>query len=205
MKPISIRKGRRFPGCERPFKNKVRWWPLWGVMLLSGCASAPCRDLPAQGLGQATAPSVPSTQVYFYPQQGQNGEQQSRDHYECYQWAIDQTGFDPARSALPAEQRVRMVPMPSPGYDTATFAIAGAVLGALIGGPRHGAGGAVIGAVGGAMAGAVSDADRREASRQQEESYAAQDRARRARIENQSAGFRRAMCACLEGRGYSVR
>jgi outer membrane lipoprotein SlyB len=95
--------------------------------------------------------------------------------------------------------------MPPPGHDTATLAIAGAVLGALIGGPRHAGQGALIGAAGGAVAGAASDASRVEAARQQEEAYASRDQRRDAQLETRASGFRRAMSACLEGRGYSVR
>jgi hypothetical protein len=133
------------------------------------------------------------TQVYFYPKQGQTTEQQSRDHYDCYNWAVKQTGFDPGQSPMASEERVRVVPMPPPGHDTAAFAIAGAVLGAL------------IGATGGAMVGAASDAARMESARQQEGAYASRDRAREAQLEEKAFGFRRAMSACLEGRGYSVR
>jgi hypothetical protein len=95
--------------------------------------------------------------------------------------------------------------MPPPGHDTATLAIAGAVLGALIGGPRHAAGGALIGATGGAIAGAASDSARMEYARQQEEAYAARNRGRDTQLEAKAHGFRRAMSACMEGRGYSVR
>ena len=152
-------------------------------------------------------PSRPSpAQVYFYPQKGQTVEQQSRDHYECYNWAINQTGFDPSFSSLPPEQRVKVVPLPPPGHDTAVYAIAGAVLGAILGGPRHAASGALIGAAGGAVAGAASDAARQEQARQQEEAYSQQNRAaRNAQLDQKELDFRRAMGACLEGRGYSVR
>jgi outer membrane lipoprotein SlyB len=145
------------------------------------------------------------TQVYFYPKAGQTAEQQSRDHYDCYNWAVQQTGFDPGQSTIPTDQRVRVVPMPPPGHDTATLAIAGAVLGALIGGPRHAVGGALIGASGGAIAGAASDSARMEAARRQEEAYASRDRSRDDRLTERATGFRRAMSACLEGRGYSVQ
>ncbi|HOG17658.1 MAG: hypothetical protein A4E73_03971 [Syntrophaceae bacterium PtaU1.Bin231] len=171
--------------------------------VLSGCYAH--RD-PYGPAPQATvAPREPITQVYFYPKSGQTPEQQSRDHYDCYNWAVKQTGFDPGQSAIPTDQRVRVVPMPPPGHDTVTFAIAGAVLGALIGGPRHAGGGAVIGATGGVMAGAASDAARAEAARQQDEAYAAEAAARQAELDQKALGFRRAMGACLEGRGYSVR
>ena len=51
----------------------------------------------------------------------------------------------------------------------------------------------------------VSAASRVEAARQQEEAYASRDRLRDSQLETKAAGFRRAMSACLEGRGYSVR
>jgi hypothetical protein len=153
----------------------------------------------------AASPEIPSTQVYFYPKAGQTAERQSRDHYECYNWAVKQTGFDPGQSSIPTDQRVRVVPMPPPGYDTATLAIAGAVLGALIGGPRHAAQGALIGAAGGAITGAASDLSRQESARQMEEGYNEQDRRRNARLAEKALEFRRAMSACLEGAGYSVK
>jgi len=145
------------------------------------------------------------TQVFFYPQAGQTTEQQSRDHYECYNWAVTQTGFDPGQSSIPPVQRVRVVPMPPPGHDTAAMAIAGAVLGALIAGPRHALGGALIGAAGGAITGAASDTARQQSARQLEEAYANRDRAVDAQYEARVRDFRRAMSACLEGRGYRVQ
>jgi hypothetical protein len=148
---------------------------------------------------------APLTQVYFYPKTGQTTEQQSRDHYECYNWAIQQTGFDPGQSPFSPEERVRIVPVPPPGHDTATMAVVGAVLGALLAGPRHAGGGALFGAAGGAIAGAASDASRQEYARQTEDAYARQDQTRRAQVEAKAMDFRRAMSACLEGRGYSVK
>ena len=176
------------------------------ILLLSACYPSPYRTV-SRSAPEATYdnPNVPLTQVYFYPKACQTAEQQSRDHYDCYNWAVQQTGFDPGQSAIPKDERVRVVPMPPPGYDTATLAVAGAVLGALIGGPRHALGGALIGASSGAIAGAASDSARLESARQQEEAYASRDRARDDRLAERAAGFRRAMSACLEGRGYSVQ
>lgn len=179
---------------------------LPALLLLSGCYYRPYRMVtPAAPETTHETARMPLTQVYFYPKAGQTAEQQSRDHYDCYNWAVKQTGFDPGQSAIPTEQRVRVVPMPPPGHDTATLAVAGAVLGALIGGPRHAVGGALIGASGGAIAGAASDSARQEAARQQQEAYAARDQRRGDQLAERAAGFRRAMSACLEGRGYSVR
>jgi len=192
---------------ERRVSRALVWISLFlTVLVVSACYPAPYRPIPQSMPRETTAaPQAPPTQFYFYPKAGQTTEQQSRDHYDCYNWAVQQTGFDPGQSAIPTDERVRVVPMPPPGHDTATLAIAGAVLGALIGGPRHAVEGALIGASGGVIVGAASDSARMESARLQEEAYAARNRARDARINEKAFGFRRAMSACLEGRGYSVR
>jgi hypothetical protein len=186
-----------------------RWFSSAGLRLLllllilslAACYPATYHQVPSAG----PAPRPPITQVYFYPQQGQTTEQQSRDHYECYNWAMEQTGFDPSQSSIPAERRVKVVPMPPPGHDTTVLAIAGAVLGALIAGPRHAGAGALIGAGSGAIAGAASDATRQQHAQQLEEAYNNRDQALDGRYEEEARNFRRAMSACLEGRGYSVK
>ncbi len=35
-------------------------------------------------------------QMFVYPTQGQSQGQQDRDEFECYKWAMDQTGVNPA-------------------------------------------------------------------------------------------------------------
>jgi hypothetical protein len=46
--------------------------------------------------------SPPGTQkgpkVFLYPKNGQTPDQQARDRYECYRFAVAQSGFDPMRS-----------------------------------------------------------------------------------------------------------
>ena len=171
------------------------------IFALTACYPATYREIPSA----SPAPRAPLTQVYFYPKEGQTTEQQSRDHYECYNWAVQQTGFDPSQSSIPPERRVKVVPMPPPGHDTAILAIAGAVLGALIAGPRHAGAGALIGAGSGAVVGAASDVSRQQQALQMEEAYANRDQALDARYEGKANDFRRAMSACLEGRGYNVQ
>ena len=50
-------------------------------------------------------PSVPS-ELFIYPKEGQSEEQQANDRYECYSWAVGQTGFDPTQPGgnVPVEQ-----------------------------------------------------------------------------------------------------
>ena len=173
------------------------------ILLLSSCYYYPPAQVVTQPVHDQNITAI--TQVYFYPNKGQSTEQQSHDHYACYNWAVDQTGFDPSASSIVPEQRVRVVPMPPPGQDTIAMSIAGAVLGALIAGPRHAGGGALIGAASGAMLGASSDISREESARQMEEAYNNSNQARDVHKEKKALAFRRAMSACLEGRGYNVR
>jgi outer membrane lipoprotein SlyB len=174
------------------------------ILALAACYPATYREVPSAG--PSPGPGAPITQVYFYPKSGQSTEQQSRDHYECYNWAMKQTGFDPSQSSIPPERRVKVVPMPPPGHDTAVLAITGAVLGALIAGPRHAGAGALIGAGSGAVVGGASDLSRQQQAQQMQEAYVNRDQALDARHEEGKArDFRRAMSACLEGRGYSVQ
>jgi hypothetical protein len=46
--------------------------------------------------------SPPATQkgpkVFLYPKNGQTSDQQARDRYDCYRFAVSQSGFDPMRS-----------------------------------------------------------------------------------------------------------
>ena len=176
---------------------------LSAVLLLSSCYYYPQEQVVTQPVQNKNVTAI--TQIYFYPTKGQSDEQQSRDHYACYNWAADQTGFDPSVSSIVPEQRVRVVPMPPPGHDTVVMSIAGAVLGALIGGHHHSGEGALIGAAGGAMAGAISDASRAESARQMEQAYQNRDEALDVRNEKKALDFRRAMSACLEGSGYTVK
>ncbi|HON59760.1 MAG TPA: hypothetical protein P5040_08120 [Smithella sp.] len=190
--------------------NKTARFNFAGIILLLALilAVGACYYYPYEQVSPAS-PSQDNiaaiTQIYFYPNKGQSADQQSRDHYYCYNWAMGQTGFDPSASSIVPEQRVRVVPMPPPGQDTIAMSIAGAVLGALIAGPRHAGGGALIGAASGAMAGAISDISRQEAARQMEEAYNNRNEGRDLRRERKALDFRRAMTACLEGRGYTVK
>ena len=182
-------------------KAGLRFLLLLLILALAACYPATYREVPV------ASPSLgaPMTQVYFYPKEGQTTEQQSRDHYECYNWAMQQTGFDPSQSSIPSERRVKVVPMPPPGHDTAILAITGAVLGALIAGPRHAGAGALIGAGSGALVGTASDVSRQQNAQHLEEAYVNRDQALDARYEEKARDFRQAMSACLEGRGYSVQ
>lgn len=46
--------------------------------------------------------SQAAAQQYVYPAKGQTPDQQKKDEPACYQWAVQQTGFDPAKATAPA-------------------------------------------------------------------------------------------------------
>jgi hypothetical protein len=147
--------------------------------------------------------------VYAYPLHGQPPEQQNRDQYECSQWATQQTGFDPSAPGVPPHDRVRVVSAgPPPGTNTAIGAVTGAIIGAAISRPWQAAGGAIAGAIVGGAIGSVGDASNAQANAanmQQAQIAAAQDRNAMAAQEQKASDYRRAVSACLDARGYSVK
>lgn len=173
---------------------------------LGGCETAPVREGPPPGWGSGPygtnpPPPPPNTTVYAYPQNGQSPEQQSKDRYECSLWAVQQTGFDPSAPNVPPEYRV-VASGPPPGTGTAIGAIAGAVIGAAIS-PRWDRGaGAVFGGLTGAMIGTASDAQR---AQQNQMEMTAQEQQHAAEMAHKASDYRRALSACLGGRGYSVK
>jgi len=128
-----------------------------------------------------------------YPAKGQGVEQQKRDEGECYVWARDYTGIDPAAVAQQAP------PQSSSswgGGERAGGAFRGALGGAAIGAIAGDAGeGAAIGAVAGTMLG----------GRRARQNAAARDQAATSQGGAQIDTFNRAYGACLEGRGYTVK
>ena len=160
-----------------------------------------CISVAAAGLAACAAPGtvtapMPDTEVFFYPQANQGPAQQDRDRYECYLWAVKQTGFDPSQPGLTAPRAVTVEP--APGSGVAAGAITGAVVGAMIGAPHDSGEGAAVGAVAGAMVGGAAE-------QSAQDRQAAEVEGEQSELDRQALRYRRAMTACLEGRGYAVR
>jgi hypothetical protein len=126
--------------------------------------------------------SLAGAQPYVYPQKDQSAEQQQKDEGECHQWAVQQTGVNPAMATTPDRSRDGSLVR-----GAARGATVGVVAGAIAGDAGKGA---AAGAAGGALIGGMR---RRDAVR---EDQAVQS-------QNQQA-YLRAYTACLQGRGYSV-
>jgi Glycine zipper 2TM domain len=168
--------------------------------VLAACATAP----PPRPAPPPPAPVV-NTTVYAYPTQGQTAEQQDRDHYECYTWATQQTGFDPSSASVPPQMRVRVVGGPPPGTGTAVGALSGAAIGAAVSAPWARGPGALFGALVGAAIGSSADASNAAANAQRSQEAYNYNREQYMQLQQRASDYRRALGACLEGRGYNVR
>ena len=149
--------------------------------------------------------SLPSTTVYFYPNKGQSVNQQERDRYECYLWSVDQTSFDPGQQDLTPHQRVEVKASTPPGTDVAIGAVTGAALGSLLTHPHAGPEGLVFGLIAGSFIGIASELGKQDQVNTLQQQYDDVEQQRYSQLEKQATGYRRAISACLEGRGYTVQ
>lgn len=151
------------------------------------------------------AAPTPASQLglYVFPAKEQTKDQQLADEQQCYAWAKDQTHIDPATLKSNPDSAARAAQAKT---DSATK-------GAAVGGAARGAaGGAAIGAIAGdagtgAAIGAATGAIAGRRARKQASAQAAQAgaAATQQQMAQQVATFKKAMTACLEGRGYSVK
>lgn len=133
-------------------------------------------------------------QLIVYPARGQSPQQQQQDEAQCRSWATQNTGIDPAILAA--------TPVASPSgaaigggerlAGAARGAVGGLAIGAIAGDAGQGAG---IGAVAGTMAG----------GRQARQNRSGQQQQAQAQRQQQLDTWNRAVGACLEARGYTVR
>ena len=168
--------------------------------------------------------------LFAYPNAGQNEAQQSKDKYECHQWAVSQTGFDPTTAppvasapppgyAPPPQQQQQasgggflgignggMLPGSGVIGDAATGAALGAAGGAIAGNAGKGA---AIGAVASTLFGALNRATDKPAQpqvqQQQANAYAQQQAAQDYNQRMQATqAYNGAFAACMKGRNYTV-
>ena len=136
-----------------------------------------------------------SQDLVVFPAGGQSKEQQSKDEYECYGWAKNQSGFDPM--AVPTASS----PPPQQGAPQGGVA-RGAVGGAAVGGIVDGSDGAKTGAAVGAVVGGARRNRQRRAQAQEQANWEQQQSQQYAAARN---NYNRAYGACLEGKGYTVK
>jgi len=163
--------------------------PVAIAILLAACVAPPPRTV--------VVAAPPPQRVFVYPSNGQTPEQTERDRYECHVWAVEQTGVDPSRANY---ERVVVQPASPPGAATAAGAIGGAIIGSIVAGPWHSGAGALVGGATGAIVGSAADASAQQQAQQTQQHLNQSAAAGRARADS----YRRAIGACLQGRGYTV-
>lgn len=182
-----------------------RWAAGAAVLLLALTGCAEQRPRHRYDSPPAPAPEPVPARVYVYPANNQSAAQLDRDRYECHTWAVKQSDFDPSAPHVAPHQRVQVVAMPPSGTSTVAGAATGAIVGAVVSRPGSEGSGAAVGAVAGAVLGAAADASREEHAEQVQRRYDQRDANLAARLEQRSNDYRRAISACLEGRGYTVK
>lgn len=134
--------------------------------------------------------------LYVFPSKNQSKQKQKEDEFECYKWAIDQSGIDPLN--LPKVQAAPPETGPTGGavVGAAKGAAAGVAIGAIAGDAGTGA---AIGAVAGGLAG-------RRAGKQAQAQQNQQAQAAAAKTEqDMKNSFLKAFSACIEGKGYTIK
>jgi outer membrane lipoprotein SlyB len=136
---------------------------------------------------------IAADEFVVYPAKGQSNDQMEKDKYECYQWAKNQSGFDPMKAPTgttpPPQQKGGVV------KGAAVGALAGVAVGAIAGDAGKGA---AIGAVSGGVIGGVLQRRTNHAQHN-----AAIQEAQN--VDQQRSAYNKAWAACMEGRGYTVK
>lgn len=174
-------------------------------MLLILCLAA-ASAAHAQG-GKTLASTM---EVYVFPEEGQEADQQSKDEAACYEWAVTNSGADPFEltkqseaNAEQTEQAVAEAQQTGQGAGVrgaARGAAAGAIIGEIV--DDDAGKGAAYGAAAGAVRG------RRQARRaeaQATEQAVQQGEAKQQATEEQIGNFKKAFSVCLEAKDYLVK
>lgn len=133
--------------------------------------------------------------LIVFPSKDQSKQQQKEDEFECYKWAMEQTGIDPLN--LPkVEAQVQSGPTGGAVRGAAGGAAAGAAIGAIAGDAGKGA---AIGATAGALRGRRAG---QQAQAQANSQSQAQANAANEEVKN---NFKKAFSACMEGKGYTIK
>lgn len=137
-----------------------------------------------------------SLKLYVFPAKGQKQQKQKADEYECYQWAMEQSGIDPLNPPKVQAAPAQTGPTGGAVRGAARGAAAGVAIGAIAGDAGKGA---AIGAVAGAFQG-------RRAGKQAQAQNNQQSQANAASQERQiRESFIKGFSACLEGKGYTIK
>ena len=161
----------------------------------------------AQGQ-QKTAPALPDTskmtynqisnsmKLFVYPSKNQSKQKQKEDEFECYKWAVDQSGIDPLNLPKVQAAPVETGPTGAAVVGAAKGAAAGVAIGAIAGDAGKGA---AIGAVAGGLAGRRQGKQAQAQAQQQSQATATKTE------QDMKDSFIKAFSVCIEGKGYTIK
>lgn len=171
-------------------KTRTFWfWALAGWLTVSSTASA-------------------SQTLFVYPAGGQSDAQLAKDRYQCYRWAVDQTGVDPNQLQPPkaGPTVVRNENYGAGNKGTWWGTLAGAAIGNAVdgntGGTVHGA---ILGATIGSMIGSEKERQGEADARYKAQKVAQQATQAKYTYQEKMRDYNRAFSACMEARNYTVR
>ena len=148
--------------------------------------------------------------VYVFPTEGQESDQQSQDEAACYEWAVTNAGADPfelqKQSEANTEQTEQAVAAAQQSGQGAGVrgAARGAAAGAIIG--EIADDDASQGAAYGAAAGAIRGRRQARAAKEEATEQAVQQgEAKQEATEEQIGNFKKAFSVCLEAKDYLVK
>lgn len=134
----------------------------------------------------------------IFPAKGQSQDQIERDKFTCYQWAKNETGFDPMKAPPPYAPP----PQSRDSHDTLKGAALGAGAGAVFKRKGSRSKGAMTGALIGGVLGGISESHKSRKQKRKRQQYE-QQRANAYAAKRNT--YNRAYTACLEGKGYVVK
>lgn len=170
---------------------------------------------------QTPVPSTPAA-PFIYPSKGQTAQQEQKDKNECYGWASQQTGFDPAQELEDQQAAAARARQQSQQAQQMAAQQVESTQGQGIGGAAVGAaGGAIIGAIAGdagrgaaigSAVGLLAGWHRRRAEEiaaanqqlQTQQQIAAQSAQQLAVSQQKLANYNLAFKTCMQGRGYTL-
>jgi hypothetical protein len=202
--------------------KSFQWNSAIAALIVAVCLGSQTSAQQAPSSSEPPSPGwspAQSIDMFAFPRNGQNADQQLKDESECYGMAKQRTGIDPQKPAPagPTAEQVQAAQKQAAENaeqvkgarvaGAARGAAGGAAIGAIAGSAGKGAG---AGAVAGTMSGGAAQ---RTANAQAQQRAAAQAKVKLEKEHEEEIlahkegrdTFQRAFSACMDARGYSVK
>ena len=151
--------------------------------------------------------------VYAYPAAGQSTEQMATDKFECHNWSVQQTGFDPTRDHSP--EPIPSTPSPtksggsadrSDGQNAARGGARGAAMSVVTGNPVTGV---VIGSTTSVLFGKKKrkkkEKEEEDWQQQHQQQQQLQQQETQKYVQKGTESYRGAYLTCMTSKKYSVK